>query len=89
MFGWSRLATVRASVRYASASLAWAINRACATLIATSRCQLVVVGEVNEAEAAFAEDFLDPVATDPLRLFLRGTIDSGDFRSSGEGATVS
>ena len=29
--------------------------------------QLVVVGEVDEAEAAFAQDFLDPVATDLLR----------------------
>ena len=29
--------------------------------------QLVVVGQIDEAEAALAQHFLDPVATDPLR----------------------
>ena len=35
--------------------------------------QLVVVGQVDEAEAAFAQDLLDPVATDPLGMFGRRT----------------
>ena len=30
--------------------------------------QLLVVGQVDEAEAALAQDFLDPVATDSLGL---------------------
>ncbi len=39
--------------------------------------QLVVVGEVDEAEAALAQDFLDAVATDVLRLRGGNTIDGG------------
>ena len=36
--------------------------------------QLVVVGQVDEAEAALAQDPLDAVATDPVRLFSGHTL---------------
>ena len=39
--------------------------------------QLVVVGEIDEAEAALTEDFLDAVATDVLRLRGGNAIDGG------------
>ena len=44
--------------------------------------QLLVVGEVDEAEAAFAQHFLDPIATDVLRLGGSG-IDGGPSGPSG------
>jgi len=39
--------------------------------------QLVVVGEVDEAEAAPAQHLLDPVATDLVRKCGRGVSDGG------------
>ena len=35
--------------------------------------QLLVVGQIDEAEAAFAQHLLDAVATDPLGMFGRRT----------------
>src|SRR5260370_36243500 len=37
--------------------------------------QLFIVSQVNKAEAAFAQDAFDTIATDLLRQFVRGGID--------------
>ena len=43
--------------------------------------QLVVVGQVDEAEPAFAQDPLDAVAADSLGLLLEGNAINSGFRS--------
>jgi hypothetical protein len=51
--------------------------------------QLLVVGQVDDAEAALSQDSLDPVATDALGMFGRGLRwgrGLREFRSTGTSA---